>query len=64
MSKLEKKLQNIKLEEGIEYLNVDFDFGEDNVLDVISRVEEIIGYCMNNKNKKREEYEKRYLMEL
>ena len=57
MSKLEKKLESFKIEEEREYLNVDFDFGEETLVEVIGRVEQISEYCIINKNKKREEYE-------
>ena len=57
MSKLEKKIESFKIEEEKEYLNVDFDFGEETIIEVIGRVEQITEYCMINKNKKREEYE-------
>ena len=59
MNKFEKKLESIKLEEGREYLDIDFDFGEETVLNVIGRVEQITEYCMNNKSKKKEEYEEK-----
>ena len=57
MSKLEKKIDSFKIEDEKEYLNVDFDFGEETIIEVIGRVEQITEYCMINKIKKREEYE-------
>ena len=57
MSKLEKKIESFKIEEEKEYLNVDFDFGEETIIEVIVKVEQITEYCSVNKNKKREEYE-------
>ena len=39
MSKLEKKLESFKIEEENEFLNVDFDFGEETLLEVIVKVE-------------------------
>jgi len=39
MSKLEKKIESFKIEEEKEYLNVDFDFGEETLVEVIGRVE-------------------------
>ena len=59
MSKLEKKIESFKIEEEKEYLNVDFDFGEETLIEAIGRVEQITEYCSVNKNKKREEYEEK-----
>ena len=40
-------------------MNIDFDFGEETLVEVIRRVETIVEYCVNNKNKKREEFEEK-----
>ena len=40
-------------------MNVDFDFGEEALVEVIRRVENIAEYCVSNKNKKREEFEEK-----
>ena len=40
-------------------MNVYFDFGEETIIEVIRRVETIAEYCVNNKNKLREEFEEK-----
>ena len=42
-------------------MDIDFDFEEESIIEVINRVEEIAEYCINNKNRKREEYEEKVL---
>ena len=39
MSKLEKNLESFMIEEERDFLNVDFDFGEETLLEVIVKVE-------------------------